>query len=137
MVELMVNAVKKPWAVLLLLMGAVTAQAEGLAVAPAQYREVAQTYSADGLIEASRQSTVSAQIGGRVREIKFEVGDRVNQGQVILRIDEREAVQAMAGSQAQVFQTQANMQNARAAYPASRWGAPTPPRPERARRCER
>ncbi|HEX5364087.1 MAG TPA: efflux RND transporter periplasmic adaptor subunit, partial [Gallionella sp.] len=53
-----------------LLMGMVAAQAaEQLAVAPVQYREVAQTYSADGMVEAVRQSTVSAQIGGRVKEI--------------------------------------------------------------------
>ena len=108
---------RKIWIFGVLLAGAATAQTAGqLAVAPVQYREVAQTYSADGLVEAVRQSTVSAQIGGRVKEINFDVGDRVNKGQVILRIDEREAVQALAGSQAQVLQAQANMQNARATY---------------------
>jgi len=113
--------VKKSWIFVVLLLGAVAAQAAGqLDVAPAQYREVAQTYSADGLVEATRQSTVSAQIGGRVKEINFDVGDHVNKGQVILRIDEREAVQALAGSQAQVLQAQANMQNAKAAYERAR-----------------
>ena len=38
---------------------------EQLAVAPVQYREVAQSYSADGVVEAARQSSVSAQIAGR------------------------------------------------------------------------
>lgn len=104
-----------------LLMGAVAAQAaEQLAVAPVQYREVAQTYSADGMVEAVRQSTVSAQIGGRVKEILFDVGDRVTRGQLILRIDEREASQALAGSQAQVLQSQANMQNAKSNYERAR-----------------
>jgi len=113
--------VKKPWILGVLLLGAATVQAaEPLAVAPAQYREVEQTYSADGLVEATRQSTVSAQIGGRVKEINFDVGDRVNKGQVILRIDEREAVQALAGSQAQVLQAQANMQNAKSTYERAR-----------------
>jgi len=113
--------VGKSWIFGLWLLGVATAQAAGqLAVAPVQYREVAQTYSADGLVEAVRQSTVSAQIGGRVREINFDVGDRVSKGQVILRIDEREAVQALAGSQAQVLQAQASMQNAKAAYERAR-----------------
>ncbi len=112
---------KKLWVIWLLLIGAATVHAAGqLAVAPAQYREVAQAYSADGLVEATRQSTVSAQIGGRIKEINFDVGDHVNKGQVILRIDEREAVQALAGSQAQVSQAQANMQNAKAAYERAR-----------------
>lgn len=94
--------------------------AEKLAVAPVQYREVAQSYSADGVVEAARQSTVSAQIAGRVKEILFDVGDTVKKGQVILRIDEREAVQAVAGSQAQLMQAQAAMQNAKSNYERSR-----------------
>ena len=112
---------KKFWIFCFLLPGVVIAQAaEQLDVASAQYREMAQTYSVDGLVEAVRQSTVSAQISGRVKEVNFDVGDHVNKGQVILRIDEREALQAMAGSQAQVFQAQANMQNAKAAYERAR-----------------
>ena len=94
--------------------------AEQLAVVPVQYREVAQSYSADGVVEAARQSTVSAQIAGRVKEILFDVGDKVKKGQVILRIDEREAAQAVAGSQAQLMQAQAAMQNAKANYERSR-----------------
>ena len=86
--------------------------AEQLAVAPVEFREVAQTYSVEGLVEATRQSTVSAQIAGRVKEVLFDVGDRVQKGQVILRIDQRETAQAVAGSQAQVLQAQANLQNA-------------------------
>ena len=94
--------------------------AERPAVAPVRYREVAQTYSADGVVEAARQSTVSAQIAGRVKEILFDVGDTVRKGQVILRIDEREAAEALAGSQAQVMQAQAALQNAKSNYERSR-----------------
>lgn len=94
--------------------------AEQLAVAPVQYREVAQTISADGVVEATRQSTVSAQISGRVTAVLFDVGDTVKKGQVILRIDERASAQALAGSQAQVMQTQAELQNAKSNYERSR-----------------
>ena len=112
---------KKFWIFCFLLPGVVIAQAaERLDVASAQYREVAQTYSVDGLVEAVRQSTVSAQISGRVKEINFDVGDHVSKGQVILRIDEREAAQAVAGSQAQVLQAQANLHNAKSAYERAR-----------------
>ncbi len=93
--------------------------AEPLATAPVQYREVEQTYSIDGVVEAVRQSTVSAQISGRVKGIFFDVGDRVNQGQVILKIDEREAEQALAGSRAQLSQAQAALLNARLNYERS------------------
>ena len=103
-----------------LLMMSASAQAAGqLAAVPVEYRDVAQTFSVEGIVEATRQSTVSAQISGRIKEINFDVGDRVSRGQVILRIDEREAAQALAGSQAQVLQAQANAQNAKATYERS------------------
>ncbi|OFZ69206.1 MAG: efflux transporter periplasmic adaptor subunit [Betaproteobacteria bacterium RBG_16_56_24] len=104
-----------------MLLGAVSAHATGqIPIATAQYREVEQTYSVEGLVEATRQSTVSAQISGRIKEINFDVGDRVKKGQVILRIDERETAQALAGSNAQVLQAQATLQNAKANYERSR-----------------
>ncbi|MEW6314290.1 MAG: efflux RND transporter periplasmic adaptor subunit [Pseudomonadota bacterium] len=96
------------------------ARAETLDSVNVQYREVDQTYAVDGLIEAVRQSTVAAQIAGRVVELNFDVGDYVQKGQVIARIDAREASQAVAGSQAQAAQAQANLANARAHYERTR-----------------
>lgn len=89
---------------------------EPLPTVPVQEREVAETYSVDGVVEATRQATVAAQISGRVKAVYFDVGDRVSKGQVILRIDESEANQAVAGSQAQVAQAQAALSNARLNY---------------------
>lgn len=100
--------------------GAFVHAAEPLAAAPVQLREVEQTYGVDGVVEATRQSTVSAQISGRVKAIYFDVGDRVSKGQIILRIDEREADQALAGSRAQLSQAEAGLQNARLNYERSR-----------------
>jgi RND family efflux transporter MFP subunit len=85
-----------------------------------QLSDVPETYSVEGVVEATRQSTVSAQIAGRVKEILFDVGDTVKKGQVILRIDEREAAQALSGSQAQVMQAQAALQEAKANYERAR-----------------
>jgi RND family efflux transporter MFP subunit len=102
-----------------LLLGVSVQAAEPLALAPVQYREVEQTYSVDGVVEATRQSTVSAQISGRVKAIFFDVGDRVSKGQILLKIDEREADQALAGSRAQLSQAQAALQNARLNYERS------------------
>lgn len=101
------------------LLGMSVQAAAPLATAPVQVREVEQTYSIDGVVEATRQSTVSAQISGRVKGIYFDVGDRVSKGQVILRIDEREATQALAGSKAQQSQAEAALQNARLNYERS------------------
>lgn len=93
--------------------------AEPAATVAVQFREVEQTYSVDGVVEATRQATVSAQISGRVKAVLFDVGDRVSKGQVILRIDESEANQAVAGSNAQVAQSQAALSNAKLNYERS------------------
>ena len=105
---------------LMLLIVAPLCMAEPLATAPVQIREVEQTYSIDGVVEATHQSTVSAQISGRVKGLFFDVGDHVNKGQVLLRIDEREANQALAGSKAQLSQAEASLQNARLTYERSK-----------------
>jgi len=100
-------------------LGLTVQAAEALATVKAEYREVAQTYSVEGVMEAVRQSTVSAQISGRVKEVNFDVGDTVKKGQVILRIDESETEQALVGSQAQVMQSQAALTQAKANYERS------------------
>jgi RND family efflux transporter MFP subunit len=86
------------------------------ATATVAYREVDQTYAAEALVEAVKQSTVAAQISGRIVEVNFDVGDYVKKGQVLVRIDESEARQAVAGSEAVVAQARANLQNARQHY---------------------
>ncbi|HEX7955006.1 MAG TPA: efflux RND transporter periplasmic adaptor subunit [Burkholderiales bacterium] len=94
--------------------------AEPLATATVQYRDVDTTYAAEAVVEAVRQSTVAAQVTGRIVEIKFDVGDYVKKGQVIVRIDQAEARQLVAGGEAQVAQAQAALENARAAVERNR-----------------
>jgi len=113
---------KKPWMLILSLVTLAlsnAAMAGSLRAIQVQEREVAQRYSVDGVVEATRQSTVSAQISGRVKALNFDVGDRVSKGQILLRIDEREANQAVAGSNAQLAQAQAALDNARLNYERS------------------
>jgi RND family efflux transporter MFP subunit len=92
------------------------AAAPALRTAQVQYREVDQTYAAEGVVEAVKQSTVAAQIPGRVVAVNFDVGDRVKKGQVIVRIDPTEVNQAYAASQAQIAQAEATLRNAKAQF---------------------
>lgn len=91
-----------------------------LAAAAVEMREVDLDYSAEAVVEAVRQSTVAAQIAGRVVELRFDVGDAVKKGEVIVRIDERAASQAVAASTAQVQEAQAALTNARAQFERSK-----------------
>ena len=47
------------------------------------YREVADVISAEGVVEAVRQSTLAAQIAGQIMKLKVKVGDSVKAGQVL------------------------------------------------------
>ena len=85
-----------------------------LATGTVELRDVDLSLSAEAVVEAVRQSTVSAQVSGRIVDIRFDVGDRVQKGDVIVRIDERAATQAVAATEAQAREAEAAMVNARA-----------------------
>lgn len=94
--------------------------AAGLQTATVRQQESALVHSAEGVVEAVRQSTVSAQISGRIIEILFDVGDTVKKGQVIARIDESEVAQSLAESRALLAQAETNLENARTNYERTR-----------------
>ena len=90
---------------------------EPVSVAPAAtlvvaYRDASDTVSAEGVVEAVRQSTLAAQIAGQIVELRVKVGDSVKAGQILLRIDPRAAEQVVAGSQSQLAEAQAGLANA-------------------------
>lgn len=88
------------------------AQAPKLATASVDFREVGLTYAADGIVEAVRTSTIGAQVPGRIVELRVNAGDVVAKGQVLARIDEREAAQGVAATRAQATRTEADLANA-------------------------
>lgn len=88
--------------------------ASGLALAQApqtlnlQPREIPLTYPAESVVEAVKQATVAAQVAGRILDVRAEPGQRVRAGEVLMRIDAREAAEGVAGARAQLAQAQAN-----------------------------
>ena len=68
----------------------------------------------DGVIEAVKQSTVSAQASGRIASFVVKAGDKVRAGQTLATIDDREAATGVQRSQAQVNQAEAELRNAKA-----------------------
>lgn len=65
--------------------------------------------SLDGVVEAVRQTTLSAQVPGAIVSLLVQAGDRVRSGQALVRIDARAAQQNVAGSAAQVEAAQATL----------------------------
>lgn len=78
-----------------------------------QAAAVASGHEIDGVVQAVRQSTLSAQVGGRVMHVAVKAGDRVRAGQVLAVIDDREAQVGLQGSQARVAQADADLAQAR------------------------
>src|SRR4051812_19755937 len=58
--------------------------------------------SYDGVVEAVRQTVIAAQVPGAVVALNVAAGDRVQAGQVLLRLDARAAEQTAAAGAAQV-----------------------------------
>ena len=86
------------------------------AVAPVKYEMADTGYSTEATVEAVKQSTLAAQVSGRVAAVNFDAGDYVKAGTVIVRLSAQELSSAVAGSQAQVAQAAATLANARANY---------------------
>lgn len=98
----------------------VHAQQAALRTAVVAAREVEQAWAAEGVVEAVRQSSVAAQVPGRITEMKADAGQRVARGQVLARIDDREAAAAQVVTQAQIARIDAEMANARVSLERTR-----------------
>jgi len=96
--------------------GQTFAQAAPLATATVELREVDLTYPADGVIEAVKQATLAAQVAGRVVDMRVDAGDAVKQGQLLARIDAREAAESVAANQAQLINARANYERTKSLY---------------------
>jgi len=84
-----------------------------------KYLELDRFAGVEGVVEAVRQSTLAAQIAGRVVALSVKAGDTVKAGQVLMQIDPRSAVQAEAATQGQAREARANLVNAKAKYERS------------------
>lgn len=70
-------------------------------------------YHLDGVLEAINQSTLSAQVSGRIEEINYDVGDLVNAGDVILRIRDNEYRARLEKHRASLAEAKAELKDAR------------------------
>jgi len=83
-------------------------------------QSLASTFSAEATIEAVHQATLAAQVPGRIVELVVDAGDSVRRGQMLVRIDAREAGAALAAADAQVAAAGADLINARAEHQRAR-----------------
>lgn len=85
------------------------------AVAPSSGAAAAAVLQATGYVTARRQATVSTQITGTLTEVLIEEGDRVAQGQVIARLEDRSLRAGLELARANAAAAQAQVVQARVA----------------------
>ena len=85
-----------------------------VARAASQASGTGSVLDASGYVIARRQATVSAKITGKVTEVLIEEGMRVQEGDVLARLDDTEAQAQLALARAQVTATRAQLAEIRA-----------------------
>ncbi len=84
------------------------AQAPALPTRVVGPQRVDLTFPAEALVEAVSQATVAAQVAGRVVEVRVDAGQRVKQGERLMRIDAREAAESASAAAAQLANARAH-----------------------------
>lgn len=92
------------------------AEAAGLETTAVGYQTQPSTMTFDGVVEAVRKATVSAQTSGRVTEIHFDVDDYVPKGSVLMRLRDTEQRAQQANAEAGLREAQAIHDKSRAEY---------------------
>lgn len=85
-----------------------SAQAQALPTALVQPHAVDLSFPAEAVVEAVKQATLAAQVAGRVTEVRVDAGQTVKKGDLLMRIDAREAAEVAAGASAQYINAKAN-----------------------------
>ena len=109
-----------PWFAVLVASVAAAQAAIQVPAVPVLVKSVGTGFELDGVIQPVKQSTISAQAGGRIATLLVKAGDKVRAGQLLLSIDDREAQTGVQRSQAQVAQAQAEVRNAQANFDRTR-----------------
>jgi len=113
------SALRSRFALLATLTGAalvfpVSAWATGeLPTANAQLATVQQERSYDGIVEAERRSTVSAQVSARIEEVPFDVDDYVERGDIIVQFRDRPVAAELKQAEAAEQEARARLAEAR------------------------
>lgn len=74
--------------------------AEPMSVVTVRPHAVDLSFPADAVVEAVQQSTLGARLAGRILEVRADAGQVVNKGDVLMRLDAREAVEAARAADA-------------------------------------
>jgi RND family efflux transporter MFP subunit len=99
---------------------AATALADPVPVLTVAPHSASATFELEGVVQAVRQATLAAQVGGNVIGLPVKAGDRLKAGQLVARLDARDALAALQRSDAGVVQAEGVLRSAKLAVERSR-----------------
>ena len=108
------------WVIAGLLLPVLTATAEDLQTLQTSRVTMPLEFEVDGVVEARRQATLSAEVSGTVDSVYFDVDDSVEAGAVVLRIGDREYRARLQRAQAALDEAGANLQQVELEFERSR-----------------
>src|SRR6478672_2846860 len=75
--------------------------------APAVVQPIPTYFEATGNLVSDEQTDVAPAVAGKIAQVNFDIGSYVNQGDVLIRLDDRDARLKLEQAQAQLQQSQA------------------------------
>lgn len=81
---------------------------------PAVVRDIPTYFEATGNLASDAQTDVAPTVGGKITAVNFDLGSYVNRGDILVRLDDRDAKIKVEQTQAQVEQAQAQVKQAQA-----------------------
>lgn len=78
--------------------------------------DLTRTVSAPGLTEPKNKVSISAQVSARITALPFEEGDVIKQGEVVVRLDDRDLVANLDSARAQLKSEEARLDGAKATF---------------------
>lgn len=95
------------------LLPAALVAAEPLPTVVVRPQAVALSFPVEAVVEAVQQATVAAQVAGRVLEVRADAGQTVAKGELLLRLDAREAAEAARAAEARYGNAKAQYERTR------------------------
>lgn len=77
-------------------------------------RDIPTYFEATGTLASDAQTDVAPTVGGKITQVNFDLGSYVNRGDVLVRLDDRDARIRVEQTQAQVEQARAQVKQAQA-----------------------
>ncbi len=67
----------------------------------ARLKQVSTTYMLDGVVEAEQRTTISAQTGGNIKQMRYDINDFVSKNEVVAVIDDKQQSSSLKQALAQ------------------------------------